>query len=130
ILITTHNMIEAQNLCDRVLIMNKGKIITDADPNLLRKNFKQKSVINFQTTQDLTLAQKQLLNQYFELKELKKKYYQFRSENPLEDITKLNEQIKLLGISIIDFQVHEVSLEDIFIDLITNTKKEDRIGIH
>ncbi|MHA1803971.1 MAG: ABC transporter ATP-binding protein [Promethearchaeota archaeon] len=126
ILITTHDMLEAQNLCDRVLIMNKGKIIADANPNMLRKNFKQKSVISFQTPQDLILEQKQILNRHFELKELKKKYYQFRSDDPLEDITKLHNLLKSLNITIVDFQVHDISLEEIFIDLITKTGIKDK----
>jgi ABC-2 type transport system ATP-binding protein len=38
VLLSTHLLNEAQNICDRVLIINKGKIVTeDTTENLLKK---------------------------------------------------------------------------------------------
>ena len=37
--LTTHNMEEAENLCHKVAIMDKGKIITEGSPNDLIAKF-------------------------------------------------------------------------------------------
>ena len=39
IVLTTHNMEEAENLCHKVAIMDKGKIITEGSPNDLIAKF-------------------------------------------------------------------------------------------
>jgi len=38
VLLSTHILSEAQTACDRVLIINKGKIVADGTPDLLRQN--------------------------------------------------------------------------------------------
>jgi len=38
VLLSTHLLAEAQQACDRVLIIHKGKIVADGTPDLLRKN--------------------------------------------------------------------------------------------
>src|SRR5208283_3096739 len=39
ILLTTHYMHEAETLCDRLLIMNKGVVIAEGTPRGLRERF-------------------------------------------------------------------------------------------
>ena len=39
IMLTTHNMEEAETLCDRVAIMNKGKIIAEGEPKNLIEQY-------------------------------------------------------------------------------------------
>ena len=39
IVLTTHNMEEAENLCNKVAIMDKGKIITEGTPRDLIAKF-------------------------------------------------------------------------------------------
>jgi ABC-2 type transport system ATP-binding protein len=123
ILITTHDMQEAQNLCDRVLIMNKGKIITDADPDTLRRNFKQKSTIRFQLVNNISSTQLKTLQEKLGIKQEKSGYYSFLSDNPIRDISSLSHIIAHSDIEIENLTIKEVSLEDVFIDLIKKTKQ-------
>lgn len=39
ILYTTHNMMEVEELCDRAIFINEGKIITEGSPTMLIKKF-------------------------------------------------------------------------------------------
>jgi ABC-2 type transport system ATP-binding protein len=128
ILITTHDMEEAQNLCDRVLIMNKGKIITDADPDTLRKNFKQKSTIRFQITNEITEEKVQNLKEQLQhkIKREKSGYYSLISENPFEDIAHLSDLAKKYEIKLTNLTIKEASLEDVFIDIIKKTNEVDK----
>jgi ABC-2 type transport system ATP-binding protein len=126
ILITTHDMQEAQNLCDRVLIMNKGKIITDADPDTLRRNFNKKSTIRFQINDNISSNQIGKLEEKLTIKKEKTGYYSFLSDDPLSDISSLSNTIENTDIEIKNLTIKEVSLEDVFIDLIKKGKKEEQ----
>jgi len=125
ILITTHDMQEAQNLCDRVLIMNKGKIITDADPDTLRRNFKQKSTVRFQIVNHISTNQINQLEEKLKIKKEKSGYYSFLSDNPIHDISSLSHIIEHSDIEVKNITIKEVSLEDVFIDLIKKTKRSE-----
>ena len=57
VMLTTHYMEEATELCDRVAIMDHGHILEIGPVNeLIRKRFKERAVV-FDTTPDLSLAQ-------------------------------------------------------------------------
>lgn len=61
IVITTHYMDEAENLCDRVAIIEKGKIIAIETPNkliddLVGKGFERKKEVKKATLEDVFLA--------------------------------------------------------------------------
>jgi len=118
ILITTHNMQEAQQICDRILIMNRGKIIADESPDELRKNFKSTSNIIFKIQGIVSNEIKEELYSLFKVIKKEKEKFNIISENPLEDIAKLNEFLKENDISIQDFSLKETSLEEVFIHLI------------
>ena len=60
VVITTHYMEEAEELCDRVAIMDRGKIIANAPPRdlvqgLLRKGFKKERVERLASLEDVFL---------------------------------------------------------------------------
>jgi ABC-2 type transport system ATP-binding protein len=128
ILITTHDMQEAQNICDRILIMNRGKIIADESPNTLREQFKSTSTILFKIVGDLSTEQENFLLNLFSITKEKNGYYLFSSYNTLKDISKLYKVSKERSIKISDLKVRETSLEEVFIHLIKEdlfVKKED-----
>jgi len=50
IFLTTHNIYEAFNLCDRIAIINKGKIIAEGPPAELRKKVGGEKVLEIQTS--------------------------------------------------------------------------------
>ncbi len=125
ILITTHDMQEAQTICDRILIMNRGKIIADESPDNIRERFKSTSTIRFKIEGILSSDQKaSLMNTFDSIKE-KNEYYSISSYDVLKDISKLYNHSKANNIEISDFKVEETSLEEVFIHLI----KEDSISI-
>jgi ABC-2 type transport system ATP-binding protein len=123
ILITTHNMQEAQQICDRILIMNRGNIIADETPDKLRNKFKPSSTIIFNIESKLSLEQKNKLITQFNIKEGEKNVFRIISNNPLEDISNINDFLKKNNIRITNFKLLETSLEEVFIHLIENDSK-------
>ena len=123
ILITTHDIQEAQTICDRILIMNKGKIIADANPDTLRKNFKSISTIIFKPEKELD---SKLMN-FPNLNKRPDGSFAIPSGNVLKDLSELYDLFTLKNqIQISDIKIKETSLEEVFIDLIKNdsTKKK------
>ena len=125
ILITTHNMREAQIICDRILIMNEGKIIANESPDYLRKKFKSPSTIRIKV-EDCSTKQKELLNKMFRISE-EEKYLLISSKNAMKDISILYQLSKENSIRISELKIEDTSLEQVFIHLIEedlNNKEE------
>ncbi len=118
ILITTHDMREAQNMCDRILIMNKGKIIADESPDTLREQFKSTSTILFKIDGVISSEQERILSKIVKLVKDKNGYHVFSSTNALRDISNLFQTSKENNIKISDLKIKETSLEEVFIHLI------------
>lgn len=118
ILITTHDMREAQNMCDRILIMNKGKIIADESPDTLREQFKSTSTILFKIDGVISSEQERILSKIAKLVKDKNGYHVFSSTNALKDISNLYQTAKENNIKISDLKIKETSLEEVFIHLI------------
>ncbi|MHA1670482.1 MAG: ABC transporter ATP-binding protein [Promethearchaeota archaeon] len=125
ILITTHDMQEAQTICDRILIMNRGKIIADENPDTLREQFKSTSTILFKIDGVLSNDQKNSLMTMFNILKKENDYYVFSSDDATKDISMLYKFSKENNLNISDFKVKETSLEEVFIHLI----KKDSISI-
>ncbi|TFG18183.1 MAG: ABC transporter ATP-binding protein [Promethearchaeota archaeon] len=123
ILITTHNMQEAERVCDRILIMNKGKIIADETPELLLKKIKPASTMVFTLKNDLSYEQNTELNSLFPLMEQKAYQISIVSNTPFKDIMKLGDFLEKNKLSILDFKLQESTLEEVFIHLIKNDIK-------
>lgn len=129
ILITTHNMQEAQQICDRILIMNRGNIIADENPDDLRKDFKPTSTLIFSIPGGFSKEHKEELSALFKTLKQEKNKIHILSENPLEDIAKLNDYVKKANLQIENFGIKETSLEEVFIHLVktdSRSKKEGR----
>ena len=114
IILTTHIMQEAQNMCDRIAILNKGNLITlDTTSNLLNRIkikkiiFKVKNVVPINS------------------KELNGIRYIYNSNNEItaiyerkkHSIDEVINKIKNAGMEIYDISTNEGDLEDVFIDL-------------
>ncbi|MHA1520623.1 MAG: ABC transporter ATP-binding protein [Promethearchaeota archaeon] len=122
ILITTHDLGEAQKLCDRILILNYGRLIADETPAQLQKRFDFKTQITFTTDPKLSEGE----NSNF-LKELtatsSENGYMLYCNDPLDVMAKLNEIKEKFNISINNLMVEERSLEDIFLHIINIDEK-------
>ncbi len=123
ILITTHDMHEAQDFCDRVLILNKGEIIADENPDRLREQYKTPSTILFKFDSkggDLSDIQQTDLKKSFNTKK-KNEYYAISSNDAIKDISELYSFCSKNNLKISSLKITETSLEEVFIHLIKNS---------
>ena len=114
IILTTHLMYEAEEMCDRIAILNKGNLVTlDTTENLLDRiktkkiTFKVKEIkkINEEKTNGIKFLHNSN-NEIIVLYERKK-----------HKIDQIINNIKNAGMEIYDISTDEGNLEDVFIDL-------------
>ena len=114
IILTTHLMYEAQEMCDRIAILNKGDlIILDTTSNLLN-NIKTKKIIF--KVKKINIISKEHLNgikfSYKSNNEITAIYE--RKKHKIDEIIK---KVKDADMEIFDISTDEGNLEDVFIDL-------------
>ena len=117
IILTTHYLFEAQEMCDRIAILNKGNLVAlDTTKNLIDRIKKKK--ITFRLNKKIDFSK-------FKLKELN------ISSNIDNEITisydkekiKIEEIMKLIkneNVEILDILTDDADLEDVFIELTKN----------
>ena len=117
IILTTHVMYEAQEMCDRIAILNKGNLVTlDTTDNLLDSI----------TTKKITFKVKKINT--INLKDLDGIKFSYNSKNEIiasyekkkHKIDEVISKVKNSGMEIYDISTDEGNLEDVFIDVTKN----------
>ena len=114
ILLTTHYLEEAEELCDQIAIINHGKVIAnDTTPNLLRRLDSKSLAITLAS--DLGQLPQSLLALEPQQPSANQLIFQYKtSEAPVARILAAVEEA---GLEIQDISTEETDLEDIFLQL-------------
>jgi ABC-2 type transport system ATP-binding protein len=118
IILTTHYIDEAEEMADRVGVINKGEIILVEDKaNLMQKLGRKQLKLHLQTRievipSDLAAYNLELSNQGCELT------YNYDTKGERTGITSLLSDLRNAGIRFYDLDTTQSSLEDIFVSLV------------
>lgn len=115
IILTTHNIEEANQLCDRVAIMNHGKIVAIDRPEKLRHTFQSTASIEVAFNREVR-AEELLFDEVLEVKKIGDKLRLY-SENAEEVIPMLIKYSQSSGSKIISINTLSPNLEDVFVKL-------------
>ncbi|MBO6493510.1 MAG: ABC transporter ATP-binding protein [Pelagibacteraceae bacterium] len=117
IILTTHYLFEAQEMCDRIAILNKGDLVAhDTTKNLLNR-IKTKKII-FKVNKSIDLSKKKISGLSFSSNLSNEIIISYeRNKHKIEDIINI---IKSEGVEIIDISTKDGNLEDVFIQLTKN----------
>jgi len=117
IILTTHYLFEAQEMCDRIAILNKGDLVAhDTTKNLLNR-IKTKKII-FKVNKSIDLSKKKISGLSFSSNLSNEIIISYeRNKHKIEDIINI---IKNEGVEIIDISTKDGNLEDVFIQLTKN----------
>jgi ABC-2 type transport system ATP-binding protein len=118
VILTTHYIEEAEQLADRVGVINHGEIILVEDKEKLMRDLgKKQLVLNLQTP--LTELPSQLTDYHLELSEDRRDLtYTYDTKRESTGITALLGDLRAADIHFNDLQTSQSSLEDIFVDLV------------
>ncbi len=123
IVLTTHYMDEAEVLCDRIAVMDNAKIIVLDDTENLLKLPGLDSSLRFNTDKECSIEELQKLDSVLEvIKE--DKSYQVITKNAEISLTALFKFAREAGIKLIDLQLHQPTLEDVFLKLTGHALRE------
>ena len=117
IILTTHLMHEAQEMCNKIAIINKGNLVKlDTTENLLN-SIKTKKII-FKVKEIIKINPKDLIGIKFSYKENNEITVLY--ERKKHKIDEIINKVKNAGMEIYDISTDEGDLEDVFIDLTKN----------
>lgn len=114
ILLTTHYLEEAEELCDRIAIINHGKVIMNEDKDTLMSRVDGKE-ITFRMDVDVTKVPKQLAEFNARIEGKRRLVVNYRPSDT--SVGAMIEGIKKAKLNIVDIQTDQSDLEDIFLQL-------------
>ena len=133
VILSSHILSEVSQICERVIIINKGKIIAIDTPENLEKSAREKNGI-LVTVEDGKSHMNNLKDKIREIDEIKlikdnedgTKQYLITSSSEIDLRKKLFEILPKEEIVIFELKKSETTLEDAFIKLIDTSKETDK----
>ncbi len=121
VLYTTHNMFEAELVCDRILMINKGTIVAEGSPEELKARIPKLralvAVVRGSRIKSLTAKLESSLSIKVSSKFIEEDVAEvkFNVEKPEEVIDELVRAVTSLGMELVRLRIEEPTLEDVFI---------------
>ena len=116
ILFTTHYIEEAEKLCDRVIILNRGLVVADGAPLELVASSEGKSTIFLKIEGSFDPAP--LLAVGAEEQERRGSHYRFIAADPTAVIVALGDVLRSQHVTLTDMNMHRPTLEDFYLEMV------------
>jgi len=117
ILYTTHNMFEAEMVCDRILLIDRGLIVAEGSPSDLKDRIPRlKSLkITVKGGDPSAILSDRSLEYYVNRIDTDIFELEIKTHDPIEIINSILPFLAVKGYRIISFKIDEPTLEDVFI---------------
>ena len=133
VILSSHILSEISQICERVIIINKGKIVAIDTPENLEEKTKEKNIL-YVTVEDVNNKMPSVKDKIKEIEELSlvkdnedgTKQYKIISDSKVDVRKSLFEILTKEEITIFELKKAETSLEDAFIKLVDKTQEEDK----
>jgi ABC-2 type transport system ATP-binding protein len=129
LLLTTHYMAEAEELCDRVAIINKGRVLACDAPSVLKQRLQKDALFEIEVSPLNGLTQQMLVNQpevtkaaVQETEKGAKLSLSLVEESALARVINLFTQKE---VKVMNLTKREPTLEDVFVDLVGRSMAEE-----
>ncbi len=124
VLLTTHYMDEAERLCDRVAIVDRGKVIAEGTPPALISSLHAANVIEFATEPELDEASLRALPGVAE-PHRRGPNWSLPVNSLAETVPALIDRVEGSGAKLVNLSTHRATLEDLFVSLTGRALRED-----
>ncbi len=124
VLLTTHYMDEAERLCDRVAIVDRGKVIAEGTPPALISSLHAANVIEFAAEPELDEASLRALPGVAE-PHRRGPNWSLPVNSLAETVPALLDRVEESGAKLVNLSTHRATLEDLFVSLTGRALRED-----
>jgi len=125
VLIATHDMAEAEELCDHIAIMISGKIAVCGTPEEVTAAGDRETRIRLRTSKGLITADEPISGA--KLVREKDGYLEWKCRDTAESVFSLLSRVQELSDTVEDLRVERPSLEERFLELVEGSKKNECI---
>ncbi len=128
IFLTTHYMDEADSLCNRVAIIDSGKIIALGSPGELKSQIPGNDIVSL-TLENLSEAISGRIRNLPYARRITRENHTIRVyvDNGAQNLPTLIDEVKSAGGRVLSAAIHEQSLEDVFIHHTGKTIREEEV---
>ena len=126
IFFTTHILEEAEYLCDRIAVINHGKIVQIDTPQNLKRRFGGTKAVEFKLLQGRSDAFAAKLGEFVEIAKISQDEsgtYKATATRPELVIPEIYRLAEMFGLTISSIYIAETTLEDAFISMVTDGKE-------
>jgi len=125
LLLATHDLEEAERLCDRVGIMDRGRLVATGTPGELIARSSAIQIVTLTTIQPLGLEELARLPALEDLRSSGGPAVQFRTGQTSRTLGALSRLLEAKQVEVVDLQVRRATLEEVFFDLVRPLAKGD-----
>jgi ABC-2 type transport system ATP-binding protein len=122
VILSTHIMQEVEAICDRVIIINKGKIVADGRTNQIQQLTARESVLDVEFETEAHVKSLEGIAGVLRVQVTGKNKYQLFADANTDLRSKLFEHAVAANLKILSMQRSESSLEEVFHKLTGKTK--------
>ncbi len=127
IFFTTHILEEAEYLCNRIAVINLGRIVTIDTPENLKRRFGSAKAVEFKLLQGSSTEMATVLSSADEVSRLIRDEgtgaYRVTTARPEAVIPEIYRLAERFGLTVSSIYIAETTLEDAFINLVTEDEK-------
>lgn len=127
IVLTTHYMEEADILCNRIAVIDKGKIIALGTPKDLKSIIGSETISIKVENGDYPGVKEKVLKAFPKSKGFDGKFVVY-VKNAERSIRKVFEDANKAGIDIVEASVHKPTLNDVFLHLTGKEMRDEKVG--
>ncbi len=120
VLMTTHELAEAERICDEIIVIDKGKVIASGTSEALRDRY-GRSAVSFKTstTLDVSDLESEL---GITIESLGQTTYRMESQSSVIQVGALTAYLQKKGIDVLELNAGKSTLEEVFLEI---TSKSD-----
>ncbi|MCA9726197.1 MAG: ABC transporter ATP-binding protein, partial [Candidatus Eisenbacteria bacterium] len=122
ILMTTHYLEEAEAICDRVVVLRRGRIVADGTPLELLRHAAGASTVWLRV--DGALDPGALITAGTVQMEPEGGYLRFQTTDPAAFVSTLGDVLRKQTLSLTDLRLKRPTLEDVYLELVAETASE------
>jgi ABC-2 type transport system ATP-binding protein len=125
VIFTTHNMDEADRICDRIAIIDKGTLIAEGEPEFLKRKYGKGEILELEmeTAVNANKLQTSLATLEQTVKVAGDRIF-ISGKNIKEKLPEILSRLEREGIHPKEFKIRQDTLEDIFISLTGRSLRE------